>query len=220
MQRCRHEKWLDSVDVARRPIRTCSACGIRLGTCLGCRQPNVELEANGDGPDITSYHDWPPPCREICSGAKLPPLELVDPKVPKTGDRWRKRVDGRTETRTVIDRTFGWDVIYVSGRVPKSAWERGNGDHCSFLEWLRWIDGAKDLSERTKEVTADTITPAQISELFDRLGQQGRLNAYRRSIRKDCQAALADPSNRPCRESCAYAWNKLAAEGAAKDAAG
>ncbi len=29
-QTCDHAKWLDSVDVARRPIRTCSSCGARL----------------------------------------------------------------------------------------------------------------------------------------------------------------------------------------------
>jgi hypothetical protein len=63
-KRCVHEKFLDSVDVARRPIKTCSGCGRRLGTCQHCGSLEA-LDPNG----YLSTHDHPKPCRAVCQGS-------------------------------------------------------------------------------------------------------------------------------------------------------
>lgn len=59
-------------------------------------------------------------------------------------------------------------------------------------------------------LTADTITDDQIRAVRAELVQRKRQNAYTRSIRKDCDAALG--GDRICRESVATAYNKLRAE--------
>jgi hypothetical protein len=56
-----------------------------------------------------------------------------------------------------------------------------------------------------KEVTADSISNAQIAEVYHE-SRQGRQNAYKRSIRKDCAGAV--DGVRACLESVAAAWNK------------
>lgn len=36
---------------------------------------------------------------------------------PKAGERWRAKIDGKSETRRVIDRTLGGHVMFISGRL-------------------------------------------------------------------------------------------------------
>jgi hypothetical protein len=54
-------------------------------------------------------------------------------------------------------------------------------------------------------LTRDTITDDQIRELMEKVSQRPRQNAYTRSIKKDCVAALN--GSRVCRKSAAEAWN-------------
>lgn len=60
---------------------------------------------------------------------------------PKTGERWRRRVKGKVETRTVRNRTLGGEVIYVRGKLTRHAQEH----RCSEAEWLRWQKEAKQI---------------------------------------------------------------------------
>lgn len=69
---------------------------------------------------------------------------------PKAGSVWRRTrfytfVEHPQETRHVLDRTLGGDVIYVSGRYSRNAYR----DRCSFDEWTRWVKdgfGAKKVA--------------------------------------------------------------------------
>lgn len=59
-----------------------------------------------------------------------------EPRAPST---WRRArfytfVEHPQETRHVIDRTFGGDVIYVSGRFSRFA----HRDQCTFAQWRSW----------------------------------------------------------------------------------
>ncbi len=71
-------------------------------------------------------------------------MSWLDP--PQRGDRWRKRFEGKTETRTVIDRTLGGAVCYVVGRLT-AAHQRLNRSpsdekRCTEAEWNAWVAGA------------------------------------------------------------------------------
>lgn len=68
---------------------------------------------------------------------------------PKAGTKWL-RPNGRgygfvvslpAETRHVIDRTCGGDVIYVSGRLTRFA----HKERCTLSEWLDWVHDAKQV---------------------------------------------------------------------------
>jgi hypothetical protein len=73
VKRCRHAEWLESVDVARRPIKTCSSCGARLGTCPSCK---LIRALSPDG--LIAYHDFPEPCRAVCKGSRYSSVEDVE----------------------------------------------------------------------------------------------------------------------------------------------
>lgn len=60
---------------------------------------------------------------------------------PHAGERWRRRVKGKVETRTVRDRTLGGDVIYVRGKFTRFAQQH----QCTEAEWFRWQKDAKQL---------------------------------------------------------------------------
>ena len=65
---------------------------------------------------------------------------------PKAGTVWRVReVIGtnrsRQETRRVIDRTFGGDVYFVSGRITFMNTQQ----RCTLKEWQNWAADAKEL---------------------------------------------------------------------------
>lgn len=72
-RKCRHTTWLDSVDVAHRPIKTCSDCGARLGTCPSCKLVRA-LNPKG----LIAYHDFPEPCRAVCRGSLYSSVEDVE----------------------------------------------------------------------------------------------------------------------------------------------
>jgi hypothetical protein len=46
----------------------------KSGTCQHC----LRYYPLKDG--LLSYHDWPPMCRAVCRGAKLPPLSPATPE--------------------------------------------------------------------------------------------------------------------------------------------
>lgn len=52
---------------------------------------------------------------------------------PQAGEVWYHR-GPPAETRTVVDRTLGGDVCYVSGRFSRHASQR----QCTEAEWLAW----------------------------------------------------------------------------------
>lgn len=54
-----------------------------------------------------------------------------------------------------------------------------------------------------------SVTDEEIQQLAAAMRLVKRQNAYTRSIYKDCVAALADPHDTACRESCETAWRKL-----------
>ena len=61
---------------------------------------------------------------------------------PRAGDVWRRErfytfVSHPQETRHVIDRTLGGDVIFVSGRWSRNAYR----EQCSLAEWNKWCAG-------------------------------------------------------------------------------
>jgi hypothetical protein len=55
-------------------------------------------------------------------------------------------------------------------------------------------------------VTGETITDEQIRTLRDESLARRRQNAHTRTLRKDCEGALA--GSRVCKEMCALAWNR------------
>lgn len=67
---------------------------------------------------------------------------------PKGGSRWFRPnsrgygfvVNHPAETRHVIDRTLGGDVIFVSGRFTPNAYRQ----QCTYSEWLDWVHDAKE----------------------------------------------------------------------------
>lgn len=54
---CKHKEWLDSVDVASRPIRWCTSCGYRV-ICLRCNDTH-KMELRGQTVPCTHC---PVPC--------------------------------------------------------------------------------------------------------------------------------------------------------------
>lgn len=56
---CKHETTLDSVDVKRRPIRTCSGCGHRM-VCLTCNDTHKMTL----GDQVVACTACPVPCKE------------------------------------------------------------------------------------------------------------------------------------------------------------
>lgn len=69
---------------------------------------------------------------------------------PKAGTRWfRAASNGRgfvtkhsAETRHVLDRTLGGDVIYVSGRRSRFEYR----SRCTILAWLDWEEDARKIA--------------------------------------------------------------------------
>jgi len=72
-KKCRHTTWIDSVDVAHRPLKTCNECGKRLGTCPNCK---LVRALNTEG--LIAYHDFPEPCRAVCRGSLYSSVEDVE----------------------------------------------------------------------------------------------------------------------------------------------
>lgn len=62
---------------------------------------------------------------------------------PRAGERWRRRKDGLTETRTVVDRTFGGDVCFISGAW--TMWKRTRPEQITRNEWMDWQKDAKQI---------------------------------------------------------------------------
>lgn len=68
---------------------------------------------------------------------------------PKAGSRWHRLnscgrgfvVSHSAETRHVVDRTLGGDVIYISGRKTRHA----HCAQCTLAEWLSWVHDAKEV---------------------------------------------------------------------------
>lgn len=68
-------------------------------------------------------------------------------KGPAAGTRWyRPNSNGRgfvtnhpAETRHVVDRTLGGDVIFVSGKLTRFACRQ----ECTLEEWMSWQHDAK-----------------------------------------------------------------------------
>lgn len=66
---------------------------------------------------------------------------------PKAGEVWRRRKGGKTETRFVIDRTLGGDVIYRSGK-----WSYANrSSRDTYLNWMTWQSGATRIDRALTE---------------------------------------------------------------------
>lgn len=66
-------------------------------------------------------------------------MSLHDPQFGEVYRRKQKRsLGGETQTRHVIDRTFGGDVLYVEGRFRANAYRV----KVSKEQWLLWADGA------------------------------------------------------------------------------
>lgn len=64
---------------------------------------------------------------------------------PKRGETWRRRVHGKTETRTVVDRYLGGDVSYFSGRVTKWPPPEFQQRRCTLASWNAWQQDAKEI---------------------------------------------------------------------------
>jgi hypothetical protein len=68
---------------------------------------------------------------------------------PFAGEKWvkklyrnKRRAHSKTETRLVIDRTFGGDVLYRIGR-----WTHFNKPvTCTHEEWMKWQRTAKQVT--------------------------------------------------------------------------
>lgn len=60
---------------------------------------------------------------------------------------WRKRENGKTETRTVVDRTYGGDLVVVIGRVARFSPSLMIGQ----TDWNKWVVGAKKIKEGKKQ---------------------------------------------------------------------
>lgn len=56
---------------------------------------------------------------------------------PEPGTKVSRRVNGKRETRWVLDTTFGGKVVYAIGRWPRSPW-REYGLRCTLDEWVLW----------------------------------------------------------------------------------
>jgi len=71
-------------------------------------------------------------------GTKLPVAKRAG---PQHGEVWRRAKFYQMsclhsqETRHVIDRTLGGDVIYVSGRYYRNAYK----EQCTLREWNKWV---------------------------------------------------------------------------------
>lgn len=65
---------------------------------------------------------------------------------PFAGERWRLDASlGRSqETRTVVDRFLGGDVLYVSGRFTRHA----RHFRCTLEQWDHWARFARKLPSR------------------------------------------------------------------------
>ena len=63
---------------------------------------------------------------------------------PLPGTKVVRRHKGKQETRWVLDRTLGGQVVYISGR-----WSRHvvYGERCTLEEWHEWA-GTTNLDER------------------------------------------------------------------------
>jgi hypothetical protein len=69
---------------------------------------------------------------------------------PKAGTKWHRPnsngygfvVNHPAETRHVIDRTLGGDVIYVSGRLTRNAIK----EQCTANEWASWAADARQVN--------------------------------------------------------------------------
>lgn len=75
---------------------------------------------------------------------------------PRRGEVWKRPnsrgkgfvVSKPAETRHVVDRNLGGDVIYVSGRWSRHAYKQ----QCTLSEWLEWQHDAKRITPpRSKE---------------------------------------------------------------------
>lgn len=63
-------------------------------------------------------------------------------KFPEPGTKVTRRKVGKTETRTVLDRTLGGLVVYVSGRPRRNSW-KAYGERCTLEEWHAWVGSRK-----------------------------------------------------------------------------
>jgi hypothetical protein len=66
---------------------------------------------------------------------------------PFAGEVWRRKKDGKTETRRVIDRTIGGDVLYQSGR--RSCFNPPIVG--KFSEWCVWQSEAQNIDANQQE---------------------------------------------------------------------
>lgn len=88
---------------------------IPRGTCSHCRE-RVPLV---DG--LIAYHDYPKPCRQVCRGAKMPPVEALLPKpaeqppeVPAPDEVWVIVYGERGElTGSVHERDPSSDLVFA-----------------------------------------------------------------------------------------------------------
>ena len=62
---------------------------MREGLCSHCKQ---WLPLDKDG--LVPYHDWPPPTRQVCKGAKLPPVDVRAAITFDEVTKWRKSNKG------------------------------------------------------------------------------------------------------------------------------
>lgn len=68
---------------------------------------------------------------------------------PVAGEKWRYTktpgigfvIEHPTETRTVVDRTLGGSVVYVSGRFTRHALRI----ECTIEDWVEWQKTAKQV---------------------------------------------------------------------------
>lgn len=64
---------------------------------------------------------------------------------PFAGEQWYRRNGRYSETRTVIDRTFGNGVVYVRGKVTRNSAQ--NPATVTEKEWFEWQKDALELKE-------------------------------------------------------------------------
>jgi hypothetical protein len=93
---------------------------------------------------MDQYHreimQWLVDLAEACAKA--------DPDSPKDGERWCGRnATGGVETRTVVDRTLGRDVVYIAGKVRRRAWDGMDNKQCTPAEWHAWAMSAVRIDE-------------------------------------------------------------------------
>ena len=63
--------------------------------------------------------------------------------VPPIPSKWKSRKYG---TRHVIDRTGGWDVVYIQGRCPVNPWKEMYHRTCTLAEWGKYQKTAKRMN--------------------------------------------------------------------------